>query len=188
MRQQRGIAAFYSVSSHGLYGFAFADLGPSFTYQYAQKSTTTSATAGTDEAAPAGHQTRTISDSQSLEAFLASFADQNQKLTWKRRGRQTGKLLFSAFLAQYWDKEEVVRLLRAKGHSGFQDAANEQAFADLCAELQRTWNLAFNPCSSVIGAVMSQEILKVVTGRDHPGHGLFCYDSVNQSMTVERPI
>lgn len=34
-------AVFYSVSSSGLYGFAFADLGPVFSYQYTLKDGTT---------------------------------------------------------------------------------------------------------------------------------------------------
>ena len=34
-------AAFYTVSSSGLYGFAFADLGPNFSYQYTIKNNDT---------------------------------------------------------------------------------------------------------------------------------------------------
>lgn len=68
--------AFYSVSSHGLYGFAFADLGPSFTYSHTVKGD------GEDK-----QLSKTITESQSLEDFLTNFADTSNKLCWKRRGR-----------------------------------------------------------------------------------------------------
>jgi len=57
-------AVFYSVSSAGLYGFAFADLGPSLSYQYTVKDVKTS---------DASMQAATVADSLTLEASLASF-------------------------------------------------------------------------------------------------------------------
>lgn len=71
--RQCGSAAFYSVSSSGLYGFAFADLSPSFSYQYTVKSASGSEAQGE----PAEPQTKTITESQSLEAFLESFSDES---------------------------------------------------------------------------------------------------------------
>lgn len=38
-------------------------------------------------------------------------------------------------------------------------------------------HLEFNPTASVIGSVASQEIIKVITRKDFPAHGLFLYDS-----------
>ena len=61
-----GTAAFYSVSSHGLYGFAFADLGSSFAYQFTQKSVAPSAGSEGANASESSHQTKTITDSLSL--------------------------------------------------------------------------------------------------------------------------
>lgn len=84
--------------------------------------------------------------------------------------------------------QKVVDLLKAKGHSGYQTNAEQtQAFTSLCAEVERMWGLQFNPCSSVIGSVLSQEVIKVITQRDNPGHGLFVYDSMHQSLTIEKP-
>jgi hypothetical protein len=48
------------------------------------------------------------------------------------------------------------------------------------------FNLEFNPSSSAIGAIVSQEVVKVITQRDHPGHGFFVYDSVTQRCVIEQ--
>ena len=73
--RKSGSAAFYSVSSHGLYGFAFADLGSSFVYQYTQKSVTASTGNEESNANEPSHQTKTITDSLSLEAFMQNLKD-----------------------------------------------------------------------------------------------------------------
>jgi len=56
----------------------------------------------------------------------------------------------------------------------------------LFAQFDKMFKLEFNPSASVIGSVISQEILKVITLKDHPNHGLFIYDSVNQAFTIEQ--
>ena len=87
----------------------------------------------------------------------------------------------SALMAQYLRQKtagsfEIAELLQAKGHSGF---AKDAAFDFVCGEVARMWGLQFNPSSSVIASVLSQEVIKVVTQRDHPGYGLFVYDSTH---------
>lgn len=119
-------------------------------------------------------KTETITDSISLTDFIGKFKDVDQQLTWNKRRKQPGKMLLSAIMAYYLkdDSEgvsssgcqKVVDLLKAKGHSGYQTNADQtQAFATLCDEVERMWGLQFNPCSSVIGSVLSQEVIKVIT-------------------------
>jgi len=47
-------------------------------------------------------------------------------------------------------------------------------------KLSTTFNLDFNPTASVIGAIVSQEIVKVITQKDFPSHGLAIYDSLTE--------
>jgi hypothetical protein len=88
----------------------------------------------------------------------------------------------AAFMAQYLKEKsgsedvQIAELLSNKGFTGF---TTDPTFDFVCGEVSRMWRLQFNPCSSVIGSTMSQEVIKVVTQRDHPGHGLFVYDSVH---------
>ena len=89
-------AAFYSVSSSGLYGFAYADLGPNFSYQCTIKDQGQQAS----EAGPS-METHTVSDSLTLDATLTQFEDTNAKLTWNRRRKQPCKMLLAAFLTMF---------------------------------------------------------------------------------------
>ena len=111
-----------------------------------------------------------------MKAFLESFEDQSMRLPWPRKGRQPGKMLMCAFLAQYFKekqsnstppcsdtKKQVVELLQAKGHPGFTLASQATTFDHVCSEVSRMYGIDFNPSSSVIGSVISQEVIKVVT-------------------------
>ena len=106
-------------------------------------------------------------------------------------------MLLSAFICQYLKeyhdskdfneaKQDLEKILIAKGHNAFKP--DQASFNKIVSDVDRMFSLEFNPSSSVIGAVMSQEIIKVITKRDHPNHGLFIYDSANQTMTIEKPI
>ena len=46
-------------------------------------------------------------------------------------------------------------------------------------EFDRQYGIEFNPTAGVVSSVLSQEVIKVVTMRDHPASGLMLYDSVN---------
>ena len=65
VRASESSLAFYSVNSSGLYGFAYADLGSSLTYQYTVK--------GPDTDPNNSMETATVVDSQSLQDFLTVF-------------------------------------------------------------------------------------------------------------------
>ena len=99
VRNDGNDAAFYAVSSSGLYGFAFADLGASFSYEFAVKD----GSAGQENRGPDQQkmESKTLTDSLSLQTFLDVFEDRSRKLAWRRRGKQPGKMLFAAFMAQY---------------------------------------------------------------------------------------
>jgi hypothetical protein len=53
-------------------------------------------------------------------------------------------------------------------------------FIDVLGRLDSTYKVDFNPTSSVLGAIVSQEVVKLVTQRDFPSHGLAVYDSISQ--------
>lgn len=46
--------------------------------------------------------------------------------------------------------------------------------------------LEFNPSSGAVSAITSQEIIKVITRRDFPEHGLFLFDATTQKMMIEK--
>jgi len=52
-------------------------------------------------------------------------------------------------------------------------------FESFINKFETCWNkkIEFNPTASVVSAIMSQEIIKVITMKDHPAHGFFIYDS-----------
>ena len=149
-----GTTAFYCVNSSGLYGFAFADLGSNFEYQHASS----------DPEKKDQMLIERISDSVSMEQFFIAFLDESKPLTWKKRARNSTKMLFSAFICQYLKeanasndfkvpKQDLEKVLLAKGHNAFKpDLA---AYEKILEEIDRMFTLEFNPSSSVIGAVMS---------------------------------
>ena len=53
-------------------------------------------------------------------------------------------------------------------------------FLHIFERFNKTYKLDFNPSASVIGAIVSQEIVKTVTQRDFPSHGLAVYDSITE--------
>ncbi len=58
-------------------------------------------------------------------------------------------------------------------------------FKQLVERFNRSFKVDFNPSASVIGAIVSQEVVKVVTQRDFPSHGLAVYDSQTQKCQFE---
>lgn len=74
-------------------------------------------------------------------------------------------------------RDRVAQLVKAKG---LPPALIENSeFIDITDKFEKTYNLDFNPTSSVIGAIVSQEIVKAITKRDFPCHGLAVYDSIS---------
>lgn len=49
---------------------------------------------------------------------------------------------------------------------------------ELITRFNSCFNIDFNPSASVVGAIVSQEIVKVITHKDFPSHGLAVYDSL----------
>jgi hypothetical protein len=70
----------------------------------------------------------------------------------------------------------VSRIALAKGLP----ADFTQSGRDLITRFDRAYKVDFNPTASVLGAIVSQEVVKVITQRDFPSHGLAVYDSVTQ--------
>ena len=92
-------------------------------------------------------KTESITDSQALQDFLSLFEEPSAKLSWPLRRKLQGKMLLSAFMAQYLSEKspqegQIVKLLQAKGHSGFSATADQAAlFQTLCSEVNRMWGL-----------------------------------------------
>lgn len=61
----------------------------------------------------------------------------------------------------------------AKGHDGFSQF--DDAFKKIRTDLDRMYGMEFNPTSSVLGSIISQEIIKVITEKDSPAHGMMLY-------------
>lgn len=116
--------AFYCVSTSGLFGFGFVDLGEEMTFLDKGEATT-------------------ISESVSIATYLDQVRSQEAKITWNRRMRHKDhKMLLSAFVGQAikeadpsLTQEAFTTLLSAKGHDGF--AARQQDFTKLWKDLER---------------------------------------------------
>lgn len=68
-------------------------------------------------------------------------------------------------------------MLIKKGHDGFK--AQGDQFKKIADQMRDWQGLELNTSASILGAVMSQEVIKVITKRDHPCHGLVVLDSCN---------
>lgn len=62
-----------------------------------------------------------------------------------------------------------------KGFTGF-----GACFDALQTEFDRQYCVEFNPTAGVMSSILSQEVIKVLTGKDHPVAGMAVYDSANQ--------
>ena len=92
------------------------------------------------------------------------------------------KMVMSALIAQVLKEKgeessitQLTNLLKEKGHDGFQQQV--ETFNKIYSDFERMFKLEFNPTSSVIGSVISQEIIKVITLRDSPAYGLMLYNA-----------
>jgi len=66
--------------------------------------------------------------------------------------------------------------LISKKHSGF-TGEHETSFNEFYEQFDRQFMLEFNASASVIGSIMAQEIIKVITARDFPAQGFLLYSS-----------
>ena len=70
-----------------------------------------------------------------------------------------------------------------KSHDGF--VRSRETFMGIVEDFDRQYGIEFNPTAGVVSSILSQEIMKVVTKRDHPASGLLFYDSVYQTFSIE---
>jgi len=111
----------------------------------------------------------TVTDSSDLETYLSNALSQDVKIGWNRRLRNKDhKMLMAAFIGQAMKEQDtsvtdkqMQTLLTQKGHDGFTTRSDD--FAKIWADVDRTYKVEFNPTSSVIGSITSQEIIKVIT-------------------------
>lgn len=166
---------FYMLNTSGLHGFFFIDIGRELTFLHHRKDTQTD-------------ESQTITSSRTLKDCLTDFL--SKPLPWRRREiHKNDKYLLSAILSKYTQEESsqgnlqslVTAFAESKGlPSSFSESAKK-----IVGEFDRAFNLDFNPTSSVIGAIVSQEIVKVITQRDFPSHGIAVYDSSTQRCQFE---
>jgi hypothetical protein len=80
--------------------------------------------------------------------------------------------------------ECMLEMIEKKGVNS-QSIKDSEEFKDIFKRINETFNLEFNPSASVIASIVSQEIIKVITLKDFPGHGMFVYSSITQNCTME---
>jgi hypothetical protein len=110
-------------------------------------------------------ETHTIRDSKTLEEYFGHFADES-KLIWNKRlicrnDKFVTLALAHQYLQEFGFDVSLPQLIKAKG---LPDSLLENSdFKDILDKFNETFNLDFNPTASVIGAIVSQEIVKVIT-------------------------
>jgi hypothetical protein len=143
---------FYVLNTSGLFGFFYIDLGSELTFMHHRKATDT-------------EETHTIRDSKTLEDYFGHFADES-KLTWNKRLICRNDKFVTLALAQRYLQEfgcdiSLPQLVKAKGLPD--SLAENSEFKDILEKFYETFNIEFSPTASVIGAIVSQEIVKVIT-------------------------
>ena len=143
---------FYVLNTSGLFGFFYIDIGKELTFMHHRKTTDT-------------EETHTIRDSKTLEEYFGRFADES-KLTWNKRlicrnDKFVTLALAHQYLQEFGFDISLPQLIETKG---LPDSLLENTdFKDILEKFNGTFNLDFNPTASVIGAIVSQEIVKVIT-------------------------
>ena len=143
---------FYVLNTSGLFGFFYIDIGKELTFMHHRKAT------DTDE-------THTIRDSLTLEEYFGRFIDET-KLTWNKRlifrnDKFVTLALAHRYLEEFGFDISLPNLINTKGlPDSLIDNTDFKAIRD---KFNGTFNLEFNPTASVIGAIVSQEIVKVIT-------------------------
>lgn len=83
--------------------------------------------------------------------------------------------------AQLWT--ETLAFVEKKGlPSSLKDNLE---FKEQFQRFDNCFNLEFNPSASVVGAIVSQEVIKVITQKDFPCIGMGVYDAMSQKCVVE---
>ena len=165
---------FYCLNTSGLFGFFYIDIGKEMTFIHHRKAT------DTDE-------THTITDSKTLEQYFSQFTDES-KLTWNKRAIFKNDKFITLLLAHRYLQESGIDITLSQfiKTKGLPDSViSNPDFKDIEDKLASTYNLDFNPTASVIGAIVSQEIVKVITQKDFPSHGFAIYDSITERCQFE---
>jgi hypothetical protein len=87
------------------------------------------------------------------------------------------------YLQESGHEANLESLIKAKGLP--ENLGDNFEFKNIVEKFNAGFNLDFNPTASVIGAIVSQEIVKVITQRDFPSHGLAVYDSLTEKCQFE---
>ncbi|CDW91106.1 family protein [Stylonychia lemnae] len=196
---------FYSLNSCGLNGFFFADICHEFTYTTKNKQTnedeihTITKSVSLDKfIANFSAQDRKLSNvpirkTSAQAAFLfytiMSLALQEQTQSPQPVASDDQMMIDqnpeNVSEGQRKDSEfdKVCQILIEKGVGS--KIIKSQEFRETYDRVQKCFNVEFSPSCSLIGAIVSQEIVKVITQRDHPGYGMYVYDSVTQQCTQQ---
>lgn len=175
---------FYCLNSSGLNAFMFSDLATdSFEFQHTVK----------DKEGVNQLLIGKTEGSQTFRAFTETILDIARPLKWTKRDvAKPEKLLFLAIIKMILESQDkaLTDFLSSKaGLSGLKDKILEsQSFKEVSAKFEQCFKrrVQFNPASGVIGAMASQEIIKVITRKDMPTHGLFLYDANSQKIVIEK--
>lgn len=144
------------VNASGLFGFFFIDVGRELTFTTHRKATDT-------------EETYTITESKSFHSYMSQFTD-GSKLPWnKRLVNKNDKYLTlgiaSLYIQELENKGEVSdiasNLIKAKGLP--ESLLENSDFKDIFSRFHQSFKVDFNPTASVIGAIVSQEVVKAVT-------------------------
>ena len=117
-----------------------------------------------------------------FQTFTDKLIDPKTSLKWTKRDiNKPEKLLLLAIVQTLLgEKQSIEDFVGSKeGISNHKVKILEsEVFKKITSQFKACFEqeLEFNPSSGVIGAVASQEIIKVITKKDSPQHGLFLYD------------
>eukprot|EP00347_Sterkiella_histriomuscorum_P008263 403345750 len=200
---------FYVLNSSGLNGFFFADLGKSFEFSYrrGQKDAQTDQSEIVQSSLSLQSFLQSFASSEEKIQWNRRQSKNTQKFAFlaflaqalKEKHLNSTTLTTSTIPVDQTMTTQTLNcpttddtttllqnlkiLLTAKSLPT--TLVDSSDFLAIFNQIDRCFNLEFNPSASVIGALVSQEIVKVITQRDFPGWGMFIYDSDSQYCTQE---
>lgn len=176
---------FYLLNTSGLFGFFFIDIGQELIFTYHRKATDI-------------EEIHTIKDSRTLQEYMSMFqGNSSAKLQWNRRlifknDKYLTLAIASLYKLELTDRkvsdfnDYLEKIKSIISSCGLPEGIMENSdFKEIAQRFFETYRVDFNPSASVIGAIVSQEIVKVITQRDFPSHGLAVYDSITERCIFE---
>jgi ubiquitin-like 1-activating enzyme E1 A len=163
--------AFYTVDCRGSCGEIFVDLQ---NYKYTKKK---------------------LDETVECELTFPSF-EEAVSVPWKPMPRRTAKLYFAMRVIELFEETEgrkpgecslsdLPRVLKLKKELCEGNSVSENHIPDILLERLVSNNTEFPPACAIIGGILGQEVIKVISGKGEPLKNFFYFDAEDGKGVIE---